>query len=168
MMDENGNFPFAIPILIADFLIKALIYTVVTIVVTLAVTKVTEDVIDYVKEQERKNNEKNHYVYQLRNKESKEIEYVGRTVNIEAREKAHKERFPNHSLEVMYSGLTREEARGLEQIYMIEYNTKSFLNKINGISPKNKKIEVYMEAGRQAIHYFGNVVSNEALYWMGK
>lgn len=56
----------------------------------------------------------------------------------------------------------------MEQIYMIEYNTKSFLNKINGISPNNKKIDLYMEAGRQAIKMLGNIVSNEALYWTGK
>ena len=31
--------------------------------------------------------------------------------------------------------------------YMIEYNTKNYLNKINGISPKNPKLNIYTEAG---------------------
>ena len=36
--------------------------------------------------------------------------------------------------------MTLQEARAVEQMYMIEYNTKNYLNKINGISPKNPKL----------------------------
>ena len=55
---------------------------------------------------------------------------------------------------------------------MLQYNTLSFknktgLNRINGISPKNPKIDIYMSAGAQLAHYFYNQVSNEVLNWRG-
>ena len=40
-------------------------------------------------------------------------------------------------------------------------------NQINGISPKNKKIGIYMEAAKGALGYTWNQVSNEVLYWTG-
>lgn len=43
-----------------------------------------------------------------------------------------------------------------------------YLNKINGISPRNKKKIVYMAAGRQVAHYIGNQISNDILYWSGQ
>lgn len=53
---------------------------------------------------------------------------------------------PKHRI----SGLTKEEARGLEEIGMISCHTLNPLNKINnqihGISPKNKHLELYMDA----------------------
>ena len=100
--------------------------------------------------------------YILHVKSSKSKNYTNRGRNPKKKTK------PNHAFEVIVTGLTREEARGVEQIYMIEYNTKSLLNKINGINPNNIKREIYMEAGRQIIKYLGNVVSNEALYWTGQ
>lgn len=167
MIDENGNFAVMLSALSAVAL-KALAYTVVTIVTVVTTAAVTETALDYIKEQETKNNEKSHTVYQLRNNETKQIEYVGRTVNPETRKQNHKKTKPNHTFEVIANGLTREEARGIEQIYMVEYNTRSLLNKINGISKNNIKKELYMNAGRQALQYLGNVVSNEALYWTGQ
>lgn len=64
--------------------------------------------------------------------------------------------------------LTYEEARGLEQILMIEYSTLDYLNRINGISPRNKNLSLYMAAARDVCYnYFSNQISNEALYWAG-
>ena len=63
------------------------------------------------------------------------------------------------------------QARGLEQIAMLEYHTINTANKmnnqINGISPHNKSYGVYMEAGRGVARYLENKVSNEILYWTG-
>ena len=94
----------------------------------------------------------------------------GRTCNVNARRNAHK-RDPSKSslrFEIIKSNLTYAQARGLEQIAMTHYNTRAFLNRINGISPKNKRLNIYMEAGRQVAHYLGNRISNEALYWSGR
>lgn len=41
-------------------------------------------------------------------------------------------------------------------------------NRIFGISPTNKKLELYMEAGRGVAHYIDNQISNEILNWSGK
>lgn len=167
LIDENGNFAIALSALFTT-MVQAIVYTIATVVTAITATAATEAAVDYVKEQEVKRNQKSHTVYQLRNEDTKQIDYVGRTVNPTTRKKNHQKTKPNHSFEVIATGLTREEARGVEQIYMIEYNTKSLLNRINGINPNNIKREIYMEAGRQIIKYLGNVVSNEALYWTGQ
>ncbi len=70
--------------------------------------------------------------------------------------------------EIIKDGLTYYEARGLEQIKMLEYNTKEYLNRINGISPYNKNLGTYMAAGRQVAIYISNYISNEILYWTGR
>lgn len=170
MIDEDGNFALSLATFVATAItvLKAVIYTVVTVSSIVSVAVAAETVVEYVKEQEIKSNEKGHTVYQLRNDATGQIDYVGRTVNPKVRENNHKKMKPGHSFEVIASGLTREEARGIEQIYMVEYNTRSLLNKINGINPNNIKKEIYMEAGRQALNFLGNVLSNEALYWTGQ
>ena len=40
-------------------------------------------------------------------------------------------------------------------------------NQINGISPSNKNLGMYMEAGRGVAGYLENQISNEILYWRG-
>lgn len=51
---------------------------------------------------------------------------------------------------------------------MLEHHTINTANKmnnqINGISPFNRKLGVYMEAGRGALSYLENQISNEILY----
>ncbi len=173
MVDENGN--MAISGTVAG--VAVLLLGVATILsipqeryeeAANAVTNAITSVGNYIDQQLRKDEERNNTVYRLRNDNSGQIVYVGRTTNLKARAEQHRKTKPGNTLEIIASNLTRKEARGMEQIYMIEYNTRSFLNKINGISPNNKKIKIYMEAGRQIINYLGNNVSNEALYWTGK
>ena len=68
---------------------------------------------------------------------------MGRTKDPKKREKAHK-RDPikgRYDFERIEENMTLQEARAVEQMYMIEYNTKNYLNKINGISPKNPKLK---------------------------
>lgn len=69
------------------------------------------------------------------------------------------------------TGLNAIEARGVEQIQMLVHHTINTANKmnnqINGISPFNSKLGIYMEAGRGALSYLGNQISNEILYWTG-
>ena len=70
------------------------------------------------------------------------------------------------------SDLSAEAARGIEQIEMLYYHTLNTSNKINnqinGISPNNKNLLKYMEAGRGALKYTENQISNEILYWTGQ
>ena len=49
------------------------------------------------------------------------------------------------------------------------FNAKNRMNnQINGISPSNKLLVIYMEAGRGVAAYLENQISNEALYWAGR
>ena len=116
---------------------------------------------------------RNNTVYRLVDADG-QVQYVGRTTNVEARKAAH-QRNPNRSslkFEIIAPGLSYYEARGLEQIAMIEYHTinakNRMNNQINGISPSNKLLVIYMEAGRGVAAYLENQISNEALYWAGR
>ena len=116
---------------------------------------------------------RNHTVYGLVNAQTGRVEYVGRTKNPAAREQAHKNNPERENLKftVIKSGLNAIEARGVEQIQMLYHHTINTANKmnnqINGISPSNGLIGAYMEAGRGALGYFENQISNDILYWAG-
>ncbi len=116
---------------------------------------------------------RDHMVYGLMDPVTEKIEYVGRTKDREKRKKAH-ERDSKRSHLVMVdlaTNLTAAEARGAEQILMLYHHTKNTFdkmnNQINGISPWNKLLNIYMEAGRGALQYYENKISNEYLYWTG-
>lgn len=69
------------------------------------------------------------------------------------------------------TGFNAIEARGVEQIQMMYHHTVNTSNKlnnqINGISPRNPNLSMYMEAGRGVLSYLENKISNEILYWSG-
>jgi len=116
---------------------------------------------------------RNHTVYGLQNRDTKQIEYVGRTTNPAKRAKAHEKNPARSHLEMvpLATGLNALEARGIEQMQMLSHHTINTANRmnnqINGISPFNPKLGMYMEAGRGAVAYLGNQISNEILYWTG-
>ncbi|MBQ7326272.1 MAG: hypothetical protein IJW93_02205 [Clostridia bacterium] len=72
------------------------------------------------------------------------------------------------SLEQLKARLTKAQARGVEQYYMLLYHTINTANpannQINGISLKNPKLNIYSKA---VFDYFENQVSNEFLNWLG-
>ena len=102
-----------------------------------------------------------------------EVQYVGRTKNLAARENAHKANPARASLkmEIIADNLNYEEARGVEQAFMLYHhtvNTKNAMNnQINGISHRNEKRDFYMKAAEGVLGYMWNQVSNEVLYWTG-
>lgn len=116
---------------------------------------------------------RNHTVYVLVDGTDK-VQYVGRTVNPKTREKEHKKNPARAGLTftIKQSGLNKYEARGLEQIMMLHYHTLNTLdamnNQINGISPKNKRLNMYMYAARGIAKYLDNQITDEILYWNGK
>ena len=170
MKDDSGNFSLLATLgtIFATETIKTAVTATVGFAAGILGGAAIADDINNVKDKiEEKKNAKSHTVYQLRNNTNQEIEYVGRTVDLPSRERYHKQTKPNHTLEVIKSNLTQKEARGLEQIAIIQYSTKNALNKINGISPNNKNLGLYMRAAQDvARQYFKNTIHNEALYWM--
>ena len=97
--------------------------------------------------------------------------YVGRTKDFDTRMKHHNSPGGVAKVNVLtpskkrYNNLTYEQARGMEQTLMVYYHTRKWVeeegyNKINGISPKNMKREIYHEA---TVTYLENQIDNEYL-----
>jgi len=100
------------------------------------------------------------------------VQYVGRTINVENRKKAH-ERNPFRAglrMEILQSNLTLLEARVIEQACMAYYHTLNTAdkmnNQINSLSPQ------YWGAAKEValgvLDYGWNQVTNEILYWIGR
>ena len=85
------------------------------------------------------------------------VQYVGRTNNEAKTRSRHKSNPFRHDLEleVIHRGLTYLESRGLEQIYISDYQTLNKSNPMNnqiaGVSERNKNYEKYMRAGHEYI-----------------
>lgn len=163
--DNEGTFAITISVTVSSMLLvgfKAALYAVATYATVIAADKVIKKV-----ENKPKKEEKSHTVYELKKEKSEKIVYVGRTVNKDARKAYHQKTKPGNEFIVVKEGLTKEEARGLEQILIIQYSTKEQLNKINGINPNNRNLGVYMRAGGKiAIDLLKSELRDEALYWM--
>ena len=170
MVDENGNFA-AIISLVLTVTVKALIYTAATVAAVVATATIVDKIAETVKEQEKRDNQRNHLVYQLIDKaDNDKVKYVGRTVNENARKTFHQKTKPNLEFEVQRYNLTKAEARGLEQVLIIQHHVKQEfggLNRINGISPNNPRLGIYMRAALPiAKDLLGAEALDEALYWM--
>ena len=115
---------------------------------------------------------RNHTVYGLVDSNGN-TQYIGRTTNPERRQASHANNsYRSHLTFVpIATGLNAIEARGVEQIQMMYHHTINTSNKmnnqINGISPFNPNLPMYMAAGRGALSYLENKISNEILYWTG-
>ena len=130
-------------------------------------------VVSEIVEKTYDNLPRNHTVYGLQDPSTGKIEYVGRTTNPAKRAAAHKNNAARQHLEMvtLATGLNAIEACGVEQLQMLVHHTintaDKMKNQINGISPFNRKLGVYMEAGRGVLSYLENQISNEILYWTG-
>ena len=176
--DPSGESPIGLTLggaaLVKEFLGIALVATVAVIIGILAFA--TADVVaEVINEASQNNNnddseERIYSVYALVDpKNNNKVEYIGRTKNLETREAAHKASATRGHLEMKViekECLTKNEARALEQYYMLQHHTlnaqEKVNNQINGVSPRNKKIDVYIEAAR---NYLANNVNNEYLNW---
>ncbi|MCR4651016.1 MAG: DNRLRE domain-containing protein [Lachnospiraceae bacterium] len=140
-----------------------------TLIEAAAVSTAVSAVSYAVEETNKKRERRIHTVYKLINEETKEVKYIGRTVNYKARMIAH----GLHPVKGQYrmlmvkTGLTYEQARGLEHILIMDYGKDKLDNLIYGISTKNNNKLIYMKAGRDAVEMIGNYIENEILYWIG-
>ena len=113
------------------------------------------------KKTKKDNETKNQYVYLLVDESVRpnKVEYVGRTVNPDSREKQHKNTpsKANLTMDVINENepMTYYAARGVEQILIEKYCSKQRGNKINnqidGIRFDNDYYDDYMEAGKKFI-----------------
>ena len=110
---------------------------------------------------------KSYTVYSLSNPETGHVEYVGRTNDLPRRLNEHNAPGSKTSGFELYSAvdnLTYSQARGLEQLGILTYNTLNAsrggfgANSILGISPNNKNYTAYLTA---AWDYVYNQATNE-------
>ncbi|MDD2376320.1 MAG: RICIN domain-containing protein [Clostridia bacterium] len=181
--DPSGHFSWAIPFLTSAIasIVTLLAPVIVTALVVVIATVVTIALGDAVANAIKKDIEKKdkimngpHTVYRLVDPDTKETKYVGRTTNPVAREQVHKATPGKTNLNFVpvASGLTREQARGMEQQLILAYQTTNLVdrlsgagNKINGISSKNQKWGIYMEATRSVSSTAYNLIEDEILYY---
>ena len=146
-----------------------------TVAVASAMTSSTTNAATSSKSETQKKDEQSEKIYSVYRlvDENGDTQYVGRTKNEVKRKEAHKSNPFRRDLdfEVLATGLDYYEARGMEQILIMEYNTINTANRmnnqINGISSKNTLWVLYMEAGRGALKYMGNRISDDVLDLIG-
>ena len=88
-----------------------------------------------------KNNLRDYTVYVIYRNGTTDVEYVGITKNYDARYSAHKNgprfnHFDTYKMIPIATGLTRSEARAMEQTIITAYGIGTLKNMINSISPK--------------------------------
>ena len=100
-----------------------------------------------------------------------EVQYVGRTKDVDARKAAHarSEHRKGLNFNVEHSNLSYPAARGIEQTYMLYYHTINTANKmnnqINGVGLSNPKLNEYLVAAKGSLGYLWNQISNDVLNW---
>ncbi len=129
--------------------------------ISFAVPEVTDipqdETIDDAKVKKKTASQKKNYsVYKLVDDDNN-VQYVGRTGNVAKTiyRHGHNPYRKDLTLEVIHSGLSYEQSRGLEQHYINYYRTLNKLNpknnQINGVRKKNKRYEIYMKAAGEYI-----------------
>jgi len=149
----------------------ATVAAVATTSCSVAIASTTVSAVAYTQEElAKKSGSKNHSVYVLKDADQN-VQYVGRTSNIQARAAAHSTN-PNRAnleMEVLATGLSYGEARALEQAGMIYHHTLNTAdkmnNQVNGISPKFWGDFILVAEG--TINYAWNNMTNEILCWAG-
>ncbi|MGN0496480.1 MAG: GIY-YIG nuclease family protein, partial [Lachnospiraceae bacterium] len=136
--------------------------------IDIAVNKVKTVVIDITKESTKKIC--CYSVYTLVDDDGN-VRYVGRTKNYSKRMLQHKrnggvmQKYGLKEGTLREDGLTYEQARGIEQTWMVWFHTRNWLseggyNKINGISENNNNKQLYYD---ETVSFFENQVDNEYL-----
>lgn len=108
-------------------------------------------------------------VYVMRNKASGEVQYVGRT-NDPGRRQAEHEKDPKKEnllpLEVKYTGLTKTEARVMEQVLISAYSLENLSNARREIAAGN--INGFAGKIDNIISIFGGSMESEIMSLMGR
>ena len=112
---------------------------------------------------------RNQSVYVMRNKTTNEVQYVGRTNNPARRQREHAKdpkKANLQPLEIKFSGLTRVEARAMEQMLISAYSLDNLSNARREIAVGN----VSGFAGKigNVINIFGGAIEDEFLNLMGR
>ena len=134
LKDTTGDFAFLALLGIGAAVLKTAGIIAATVATCYFAHQISNNIKETVKsEVNKKATNRNNTVYRLYDSQTNETVYVGRTVNSKTREQNHSKDpiKKNYTFEIIQSNLTLPEARGLEQILIINNNTiKNGLNKI--------------------------------------
>ena len=138
--------------------------------ICIAIVATTATIVTSVVEKtETKKNYRDYNVYVMRNSESKAVQYVGIT-NCPARRQQEHKRDPKKDhldpLEVKFTGLTRVEARVMEQVLISAYTLHNLDNARREIAVGN--VIGYTKNMENIISIFNGVVESELLNLMGR
>lgn len=117
------------------------------------VNTVQEITREISKPRKKKEEEKKHNVYVLRNHNTKKVEYVGRTQKLESAEyRHHNNPYRVHlDFDPVARNVSQYTARGLEQVLIMECRTLSrnkdfpMNNQINGVSIRSRNYNLYWD-----------------------
>lgn len=164
--DKNGNSALTIGLGILGALGSAFLKASIVTALTIVAAATTESIINAVsrsttskkksnttKKKNNSNKVNNHNVYVLRDKETKTIEYVGRTTNLKYTEERHARNPFRTSLKIdpIATNVSKETARGLEQMWILQCHTlnknKEFPknNQINGVASNNPQYNLFWD-----------------------
>ena len=108
-------------------------------------------------------------VYVMRDKSSNDVQYVGRSNNPARRQKEHAKdptKANLKELEVVFSGLTKSEARAMKQILISTYSLENLVNARREIA--TGKVSKFAHKIGNVIKLFGSSVEDEYLNLMGR
>ena len=125
-------------------------------------------VTSVVENTSRKKNTRDQSVYVMKN-QSDEVAYVGRTNDPSRRQREHDKDISKadlQPLEVVFTGLTKNQARVVEQVLISAYGINNLYNARREIAVGN--ISKYSEHVGSTISLFGSFYESEMLNLMGR
>ena len=125
-------------------------------------------VTSVVENTSRKKNTRDQSVYVMKN-QSDEVAYVGRTNDPSRRQREHEKDIRKadlQPLEVVFTGLTKNQARVVEQVLISAYGINNLYNARREIAVGN--ISKYSEYVGSTISLFGSFYESEMLNLMGR
>ena len=125
-------------------------------------------VTSVVENTSRKKNTRDQSVYVMKN-QSDEVAYVGRTNDPSRRQREHEKDISKadlQPLEVVFTGLTKNQARVVEQVLISAYGINNLYNARREIAVGN--ISKYSEYVGSTISLFGSFYESEMLNLMGR
>ncbi len=174
MSDHSGH--FALPFIasfgavlaetvsiIATAVVAAAIVTVAIVAVAAVADVVKTAVENHVENQTERDNS----VYVMRSKDNNNVQYVGRTNNIKRRTDEHRRDKSKDHLkdpEIVFTELTKTEARVVEQVVISAYSLSYLDNARREISRGN--LNGFTDSAANIGYLFANQIDNEILCLM--
>lgn len=167
LADSNGNSPVAIAAALWGIAKTVVTAAACAVLAVAAGTAIGDTIKEAVESIERPAKYRDQSVYIMRDENSKKVMYVGRTNDPKRRQDEHS-RDPRKEhlakLEVVYTGLTKNEARVVEQALISAYTLPALDNARREIAPHN--VLKFHSDVSQVISLWDGMIESELLCLM--